>query len=115
MKRAGSYSYSPRQLARINARREARGRDILVDKKFGDPNYEQKYLEEEESYAAKKQARELADQEDEDKGSLAERQAERTKKFRERFGEKGSMAARYGYKSSFPVKKPMTQNSLDKM
>jgi hypothetical protein len=54
MKRAGDYGYSPRQLARINARRQAKGRDILVDKKFGDPDYEQEYLEEEEEYAEKK-------------------------------------------------------------
>jgi len=54
MKRAGNYGYSPRQLARINARREARGRDILVDKKFGNPDYAKKYIGESESYAAKK-------------------------------------------------------------
>jgi hypothetical protein len=54
MKRAGNYGYSPEQLARINARRQARGRDILVDKKFNDPNYEKRYIGESESYAAKK-------------------------------------------------------------
>jgi len=113
--RERNYGWSPRQLARVNARREARGRDVLVDRKLNEPDYAQKYLNEEESYAAKKQARESVGQEDEDEGSLAERQADRTRRFKERFGEKGSMAARYGYKSSFPVKKPMIQNSLDKM
>jgi hypothetical protein len=54
MKRAGNYGYSPEQLARINARRQARGRDILVDKKFNDPDYEKRYTGESESYAAKK-------------------------------------------------------------
>ena len=54
MKRAGNYAYSPEQLARINARREARGRDILVDKKFDDPDYGKRYIGESESYAAKK-------------------------------------------------------------
>lgn len=53
MKRAGNYGYSPEQLARVNARRQARGRDILVDKKFDDPDYEKRYIGESESYAAK--------------------------------------------------------------
>ena len=54
MKRAGNYGYSPEQLARINERRQARGRDILVDKKFNDPDYAKRYTGESESYAAKK-------------------------------------------------------------
>ena len=54
MKRAGNYGYSPEQLARINERRQARGRDILVDKKFDDPDYAKRYTGESESYAAKK-------------------------------------------------------------
>ena len=54
MKRAADYAYSPEQLARINERRQARGRDILVDKKFNDPDYAKRYTSESESYAAKK-------------------------------------------------------------
>jgi hypothetical protein len=54
MKRAGNYGYSPEQLARINERRQARGRDILVDKKFDDSDYAKRYTGESESYAAKK-------------------------------------------------------------
>ena len=54
MKRAADYAYSPEQLARINERRQARGGDILVDKKFNDPDYAKRYTSESESYAAKK-------------------------------------------------------------
>ena len=54
MKRAGNYGYSPEQLARINERRQAKGRDILVDKKFDDPDYAKRYTSESKSYAEKK-------------------------------------------------------------
>ena len=125
MKRAGNYGYSPKQLARINARRQAKGRDILVDKKFGDPDYEQEYLEEEEEYAEKKNkpampttndgSRNMLLEGDERErakkfnerfrpsGSMKAEAEDRTKKYKESFAKEGSMAARYGYKSSFPT------------
>jgi hypothetical protein len=125
MKRAGNYGYSPEQLARINERRQAKGRDILVDKKFDDPDYEKRYIGESESYAAKKNkpampttndgSRNMLLEGDElerakkfnerfrPSGSMKAEAEDRTKKYKESFSKEGSMAARYGYKSSFPT------------
>ena len=54
MARKRTYGWSPEQLARINARREARGQEAYIDKRFNDPDYAKRYIGESESYAAKK-------------------------------------------------------------
>jgi hypothetical protein len=54
MARKRTYGWSPEQLARINARREARGQEAYIDKRFSDQDYAKKYIGESESYAANK-------------------------------------------------------------
>ena len=52
-RRPRNYGWSPEQLARINARREARGQDLYIDEKMGGLDYMDKYKSESEKYAAK--------------------------------------------------------------
>jgi len=54
MARKRTYGWSPEQLARINARREARGQEAYIDKRFSDEDYAKRYIGQSESYAAKK-------------------------------------------------------------
>ncbi len=55
MARERNYNWSPQQMARVNARREARGQEALVNKKFADPDYAEKYIDEAEAYSTRKQ------------------------------------------------------------
>lgn len=95
MKRARTYGWSPEQLARINARREARGQEAYIDKRFSDQDYAKRYTGESESYAAKKNkpamSRPVGDGMEE--MSLKDRQAKRTADFRKQFSPDGSMNA----------------------
>lgn len=72
-------------MARINARREARGQQPLIDRKMGREDYAQRYIAEESSYLGRKRGEEVGSKDDENEMSLEERQAERTKSFREKF------------------------------
>ena len=54
--RIGNYGWSPAQLARVNARRAARGQSELADVKMGDRGYGQKYSEAYGKYTGKKQS-----------------------------------------------------------
>lgn len=54
MKRPAQYGWSPEQLARINARREARGQQSLLDTKMGRGDYVDRYAAENEKYSRKK-------------------------------------------------------------
>ena len=103
MAKIGSYGWSPEQLARINARREASGRTAYLDKRMQDQDYSRRYLDEANSYINKsKQIAPTSPEDDEKEMSLVERQAQRTKKFREQFSPKGSMLTEYEVKSKTP-------------
>ena len=54
-KKPRNYGWSPEQLARINARREARGQDLYIDKKMGGLDYMDKYKKGSLEYAERKQ------------------------------------------------------------
>ena len=54
-RRPRNYGWSPEQLARINARREARGQDLYIDEKMGGLDYMDKYKKESLEYAERKQ------------------------------------------------------------
>lgn len=99
MARERNYNWTPRQMARVNARREARGQEAYVNTKFDDPEYAKKYIEESDIYASKKQKNKpalIADNDEEENLSLSERMAKRTQEFKNKFGVKGGM----GIKSS---------------
>lgn len=125
MARERIYGWSPEQLARINARREASGQEAYIDKRFSDPNYANRYIGQSESYAPRmqKSISPAAKDEEKDKLSMGTGAEDRTKKFREKFKPKGSMAAEYGVKSRLPsVTKNgvkggvgVMQNSLDRL
>ena len=107
MARERTYGWSPEQLARINARREARGQEAYIDKRFSDKDYAKRYIGQSESYAAKmgKGISPIAMQDNQngiEKLSMEKEAEERTKKFREKFGPAGSMGIERGVKSSFP-------------
>lgn len=103
MARERTYGWTPEQMARINALREARGQNPYIDKNMGREDYSRRYIYEAESRSAGKRGTASGDQvKDEEEMSLADKQAERTKKFREKFAPKGSMAAEYGVKSRMP-------------
>jgi hypothetical protein len=51
-KKPRSYGWSPEQMARINARREARGADLYIDKKMGGEDYMNRYESESGKYGA---------------------------------------------------------------
>jgi hypothetical protein len=53
MAKPRNYGWSPEQMARINARREARGKDLYIDKKMGGADYMNKYESESGKYRAK--------------------------------------------------------------
>lgn len=103
MAKAGSYGWTPEQLARINARREVSGKQPYIDKRMQEQDYAMKYLGETDMYSKrKKPSGQASPDENEEEMSLAERQAKRTNEFREQFSPKGSMAVEYGVKSKAP-------------
>ena len=77
MAREGRYGWTPRQMERINARRAARGQEQLRN-----VNYEGSHGG---GRMNRKEQPPKPIQDDEEEVSLAERQAERTKAFREKF------------------------------
>lgn len=85
MARERTYGWTPEQMARINARREARGQQPYIDKNMGREDYAKKYLAESDSYSGKKRGAEVIPEEDDNEVSLTDRQAERKKAFREKF------------------------------
>jgi hypothetical protein len=92
MARERNYGWSPEQLARINARREARGQDLYIDKKMGGVDYMDKYKSESEKYASKAtQSKPAFPSERPQKISLKDRTKARTEEFAKRFKPKGSM------------------------
>jgi len=124
MAKIGQYNWSPRQMERINARREARGRESLVNLK--NIKTEEDLQKAQNLVASSKDTRKPVTMQAKagatDMGKEAE---ERTRKFREKFKPAGSMAAEYGYKSSFPTPiskglreaagKPLIRKSWDEM
>jgi hypothetical protein len=124
MAKIGQYNWSPRQMERINARREARGRESLVNLK--NIKTEEDLQKAQNLVASSKDTRKPVTMQTKvgatDMGKEAE---ERTRKFREKFKPKGSMAAEYGVKSSFPTPiskglretagKPLIRKSWDEM
>jgi hypothetical protein len=52
-KKPRDYGWSPEQMARINARREARGKDLYIDKDMGGEDYMNRYKSESGKYGAK--------------------------------------------------------------
>jgi hypothetical protein len=124
MAKIGSYGWSPKQMERINARRAARGREQLIN--LRNIETEEDLQKAQNLVASSKDTRKPVTMQAKagatDMGKEAE---ERTKKFREKFKPKGSMAAEYGYKSSFPTPiskglreaagKPLIRKSWDEM
>jgi hypothetical protein len=94
MARERTYGWSPEQLARVNARREARGQEAYVDERFNDRDYSQRYTDESESYSSKKQRgpSTLPKVEEPRKslfGTREERNADFKKRFESRFTDMG--------------------------
>jgi hypothetical protein len=122
MARIGQYNWSPRQMERINARRAERGRESLVNLK--NIKTEEDLQKAQNLVASSKDTRKPVTMQAKagatDMGKEAE---ERTRKFREKFKPKGSMAAEYGVKSRFPSAMKngvkggvgVMQNSLDRL
>ena len=122
MAKVGNYYWSPRQMERINARRAARGREPLVN--LRNIKTEEDLKKAENLVASSKDKRKPVTMQDKTaRLSMGEEAEERTRKFREKFKPKGSMAAEYGVKSRFPsVMKNgvkggvgVMQNSLDRL
>jgi hypothetical protein len=99
-KKPRNYGWSPEQMARINARREARGADLYIDKKMGGLDYMNRYESESGKYGAEsvqaKQARpsERPSGLDKYRGqkSVREKMEESKAGFSERFAPKGTLA-----------------------
>lgn len=117
-------------MARINARRAARGQDVYVDSRFNDPDYGKRYIGESESYAARKNKpatpaspSERPSALDQYKGqkSLSERMAERPSALRQ----PSSMASNRAIedeefnrkigKGQKGISTPMTKSAMDKV
>jgi hypothetical protein len=104
-----SYGWSPEQMARINARREARGADLYIDEDMGDGDYMERYESESGKYGAKATQRKPAfpskrpstldayngQKSPRDKmaerGSMKDEAKARTEEFRKKFKPEGSM------------------------
>jgi len=122
MARIGQYGWSPRQMERINARRMERGQEPLVN--LRNIKTEEDLQKAQNMLASSKDKRKPVTMQAETKRpSMKDEAEERTKKFREKFKSKGSMAAEYGVKSKLPsVMKNgvkggvgVMQNSLDRL
>lgn len=109
MAKPRNYGWTPEQLARINARREARGKDLYVDKKMGGLDYMDRYESESGKYGAKeatskpafpserpstldayKGQKSLRDKRTE-RGSMKDEANARTEEFAKKFKPEGSM------------------------
>ena len=98
-KKPRSYGWSPEQMARINARREARGADLYIDEDMGDVDYMKRYESESGKYGAKATQRKPAFPSERPSGldkyrgqkSLSERMEESKAGFSERFAPKGAL------------------------
>jgi len=119
MARARNFGWSAKQLARVNARREARGQDPYIDRKMGDGGYMDRYAKEEEKLSQRSLAKsrpqsqtaplslserqELRKQEFQKRfapnKSMREIAEERTKEFQKRFAPTGSMAIKANVRS----------------
>jgi hypothetical protein len=128
MAKIGQYNWSPRQMERINARREARGRESLVNLK--NIKTEEDLQKAQNLVASSKDTRKPVkpvnpELDEENQSSMLEEAKRRTEAFRAKFKPEGSMAAEYGYKSSFPTPiskglretagKPLIRKSWDEM
>ena len=124
MARIGQYGWSPRQMERINARRMERGQEPLVN--LRNIKTEEDIQKAQNMLASSKDKRKPVTMQDTmGKISMGKEAEERTRKFREKFKPTGSMAAEYGYKSSFPTPiskglreaagKPLIRKSWDEM
>jgi hypothetical protein len=87
-KKSRNYGWSPEQLARINARREARGKDLYIDRRMGDLDYKDRYDSESDKYGAKATQRKPAFPSERSSG-LDQYKAQ--KGLRERMAERGSL------------------------
>jgi hypothetical protein len=99
-KKPRHFNWSPEQMARVNARREARGKDLYIDKRMDSDDYMDRYEPEKERYGKKENQRKPSfstyrpsalDQYKSQKG-LGERMAERRSDFKSKFKPSGSMA-----------------------
>jgi hypothetical protein len=52
-KKPRNYGWSPEQMARINARRQAKGKDLYIDKDMGGEDYMNRYESESGKYGSK--------------------------------------------------------------
>ncbi len=122
MAKIGSYGWSPKQMERINARRAARGREQLIN--LRNIETEEDLQKAQNLVASSKDTRKPVTMQAKVGATDMRKEAEeRTKKFREKFKPKGSMAAEYGVKSRFPSAMKngvkggvgVMQNSLDRL
>lgn len=110
MARIGQYGWSPRQMERINARRMERGKEPLVN--LRNIKTEEDIQKAQNMLASSKDKRKPVTMQDTmGKLSMGKEAEERTRRFREKFKPAGSMAAEYGYKSSFPT--PISKGPRD--
>ena len=107
MAKYGNYGWSPRQMERINERRAKRGQEELRNRRYEDEP-------EEERQRPSVRPTLSPTEYSEESPSMAAEAFQRTGEFRKKFKPAGSMAAQYGYKSSFPVKKDSSINSAYK-
>jgi len=98
-KKPRSYGWSPEQMARINARRQTKGKDLYIDKKMGGEDYMNRYESESGKYGAKSGQRKPAFPSERPSGldkyrgqkSVRERMEESKAGFSERFAPKGTL------------------------
>ncbi len=115
-------------MERINARREARGRESLVNLK--NIKTEEDLRKAQNMVASTNDTRKPVkpvnpELDEENQSSMLEEAKKRTEAFRAKFKPEGSMAAEYGVKSSFPTPiskglretagKPLIRKSWDEM
>ena len=96
MARERSYGWSPEQMARINARREARGKDPYIDKNMRYEDYAGRYESAGQKYSPQNQISTQAPQKSLrerrlEKGSMKDEARARTEEFSKRFNPKVSM------------------------
>ena len=123
MAKYGNYGWSPRQMERINERRAKRGQEELRNRRYEDEPEEERQrpsVRPTPSPATSPSPSPALSpaptpvEYSEESPSMAAEAFQRTGEFRKKFKPAGSMAAQYGYKSSFPVKKDSSINSAYK-
>jgi hypothetical protein len=112
MAKPRNYGWSPEQMARINARREARGKDLYIDKRMGSADYMNKYESESGKYGAKSAQAKPAFPSERPSG-LDQYKAQ--KGLRERMAERGSLKDEMEEKNRSRQVNRSVESEIDKM